>query len=225
MAERVPGGLGARSERFVHRGFAIDLVLPESAEALIDEAEFERDERLPYWAEVWPAARALTRYLLDRPPPAGPVLELGSGVALPALALRWLGVEVVATDYYPDALDFARANARSNHIPEPETLLLDWRVLPADFPKFRTVIAADVAYERRNSAALAAMLPQVTMPGGEVLISDPGRAFLQDLTGPLERSGWLSRTADTLTEPSPAGPPAPAVTVRIVSLRSPAAGA
>jgi predicted nicotinamide N-methyase len=221
MTERSPAGYGTRSERFVHGGFAVDLGLPESAEALIDEAEFARDERLPYWAEIWPAARALARYLLERPAPPGPVLELGSGVALPSLALRWRGVEVLATDYYQDALHFALANARRNGIPEPDTLLLDWRVLPAGFPKFRTVIAADVAYERRNSEALAALLPRVTRAGGEVLVADPGRAFLAELIDPLERAGWTRRTAATFSEESPAGPAAPAVTVRIVSLRSP----
>lgn len=220
---RLPSAGSTRLERFVHGSFAVELALPGSAESLIDEAEFERDERLPYWAEIWPAARALTRHLLDGGSPPGPVLELGSGVALPSIALRWLGAEVTATDYYAEALVFARENASRNGIPEPETRLLDWRVLPPDFPKFRTVLAADVAYERRNSDALAALLPLVCEGGAHVLIADPGRAFLPDLVEPLERLGWRSRTLATYVEESPAGPSAPPVTVRIVSLVTPEA--
>ena len=40
---------------------AIELTIrrPVSAEDLIDEEEYEHDERLPCWAELWPSARAL----------------------------------------------------------------------------------------------------------------------------------------------------------------------
>src|SRR5215212_8181671 len=54
-----------REERFEHGTFRVDVLLPRAADALIDEAEFEADERLPYWADLWPAARGLTRHLLD----------------------------------------------------------------------------------------------------------------------------------------------------------------
>ena len=40
-------------------GRSLKLIHPRNADALIDEADFNRDERLPYWAEIWPAARAL----------------------------------------------------------------------------------------------------------------------------------------------------------------------
>src|SRR5690606_6274286 len=113
----------------------------------IDVSDFNRDERLPYWAELWPSARALAQELLDGPLPRGRVLELGCGIALPSLALRWRGVEVVASDYYAEALDFARENARRNRLTEPETLLLDWRTPPPDLIPFDLVIAADVLYE------------------------------------------------------------------------------
>jgi hypothetical protein len=32
----------------------LSILHPASAEDLIDERDFERDERLPYWAELWP---------------------------------------------------------------------------------------------------------------------------------------------------------------------------
>ena len=39
------------------------LASPRSAEELINEADFARDERLPYWADVWPSAIAMARAL------------------------------------------------------------------------------------------------------------------------------------------------------------------
>ncbi|HEV2131729.1 MAG TPA: hypothetical protein VGR27_11530, partial [Longimicrobiaceae bacterium] len=83
-----------RVERFEHGAVALEILLPHAADELIDEEDFDRDERLPYWAELWPSARALARYLLEREVPAGRVLELGAGVALPSLALHARGAEV-----------------------------------------------------------------------------------------------------------------------------------
>ncbi len=34
---------------------------PRDSEALIDEEAFEREERMPYWAELWPSGVALAR--------------------------------------------------------------------------------------------------------------------------------------------------------------------
>jgi predicted nicotinamide N-methyase len=182
-----------REEHFAHGTFSVDLLLPRSADELIDVSAFNTDERLPYWAELWPSARALTRWALDAPLPAGPALELGSGVALPALALRWRGAPAVASDYYPEALEFARANALRNAIPPPDTLLLDWRHPPPGLGRFPLVLAADVLYERRNADALLDLLPAVTEPGGRVVIADPGRVHAADFRAALESRGWSAR--------------------------------
>lgn len=206
-----------RTHLFEHGGFRAELIAPESPDALIDVSDFNRDERLPYWAELWPSARALAAELLDGPLPQGRVLELGCGIALPSLALRWRGAEVVASDYYADALDFAVENARRNQIDPPATLLLDWREPPADLRPFDLVIAADVLYEHRNVAALAGVLPAVTAPGGRVLLADPGRTYLQPFREEMERRGWRVAEVGRRAVPGPAsGHP---LTIRILSLR------
>lgn len=179
-----------RIEHFEHRGLALDVLLPLSAEELIDEAEFDRDERLPYWAELWPSARALARHLLERELPAGRVLELGAGVALPSLALHARGADVLATDYYEDALLFARANAERNHLPPLAAALLDWRE-PAEAPgRFDLILAADVLYERRNADALAVVLLDLLAPVGRVLLADPGRVYMDEFERRMRGTGW-----------------------------------
>ena len=40
-------------------GRELELVAPRSAEDLLSEEDFERDERLPYWADLWPSSYAL----------------------------------------------------------------------------------------------------------------------------------------------------------------------
>jgi predicted nicotinamide N-methyase len=191
-----------REESFTRGAFAVALILPRSADELIDVSAFNTDERLPYWADLWPSARALTRWLLDAPPPPGPVLELGSGVALPSLALEWRGVPAVASDYYPEALEFARANAIRNSIRAPEPLLLDWRHPPPELGRFPLVVAADVLYEKRNGEALAELLPRVVTAGGRAVLADPGRVYASGFLERMRGKGWGVGELATFDEPS-----------------------
>ena len=179
-----------RAERFRHGAIDFELILPESADALIDEREFDTDERLPYWADLWPSARALARFLAERSIPAGRVIELGAGVALPSLTLHARGATVIATDYYADALLFARANAERNGLPPLSTRLLDWREPGSGLGRFELILAADVLYERRNVNALANTLPRLLALGGQVLLADPGRVYLGEFRDRMTEGGW-----------------------------------
>ncbi|HEX5869079.1 MAG TPA: methyltransferase domain-containing protein [Longimicrobium sp.] len=209
-----------REERFEHAGWAVEMILPRAADELIDESEFAGDERLPYWAELWPSARALARHLLENGSAkvrecesakvddggwAGVrVLELGCGVALPSLALAGLGADVLATDWYDDALRFARANAARNGLAPLRTAALDWRQ-PRGGWGYDLVIAADVLYEPRNGPLLTTLLPRVTAPGGTVLIADPGRVYAGDFLRLARDTGWTVEQAAVRAEPSAAG--------------------
>lgn len=210
-----------RAEQFRHGIFSVEVILPRAADELIDVSEFNVDERLPYWAELWPSARVLTRHLLDAARVEEPALELGSGIALPSLALRWRGVEATASDYYPEALQFARANAARNGIDPPRTLLLDWRSPPPGLQPAPLVIAADVLYERRNAEALRALLPRVVAPGGRMLLADPGRVYAGEFLAAAEADGWRTEQLASVDEPSSAGGQL-RVRVRILELRRPA---
>lgn len=124
------------------------------------------------------------------PLPAGRVLELGCGVALPSLALRSRGADVLATDYYADALRFAEANAERNRLSPLATALVDWRTPPPALDQFDLLIAADVFYERRNADALAAALPRLLGPAGVALLADPGRIYLREFRSRMLAAGW-----------------------------------
>lgn len=188
-----------REEPFEHGEWRASILLPRAADALIDEAEFADAERLPYWADLWPSARALARHLLDAPPAAPAALELGSGVALPSLALRRLGTDAVATDWYMDALRFASVNSERNGLGPLRTLLLDWRDPPENEP-YPLVVAADVLYEMRNAELLAALLPRVVAPGGRALMADPGRVYLPEFRNRMYALGWRTAEIDRRDE-------------------------
>ena len=156
-------------------GRAVTLLRPPSADELIDEAAFDEDEFLPYWAEPWPSGVALAALVGRRDLRGRRVLELGAGLGLPSLAAALRGGDVLATDWADDAVALLRANAERNGIAlrvervrwdEPARLL-------AGAP-WELVLGADLLYEARNAEQLGALLPCL---GGEILLAEPGRPF------------------------------------------------
>jgi predicted nicotinamide N-methyase len=163
-------------------GLRLEILRPPSAEELIDEAAFDEEEFLPYWAELWPSGLALARHVAELDVEGLRVLELGCGLGLPALAAALCDAEVLATDWAEDAIELLRRNAERNGVfvrvarvrwSEPEQLL---RAAPWDL-----VLGADLLYEARNAEQLAGLLPELA---GEVLLAEPGRPYAKEL---LER--------------------------------------
>ena len=58
------------------------IIRPRNSDDLVREEDFVEDERLPYWADIWPASTILARQILERPGKDRRLLELGCGVGL-----------------------------------------------------------------------------------------------------------------------------------------------
>ncbi len=168
-------------------GRAISLLHPASAEDLIDELDFERDERLPYWAELWPSARALAERVIAMDGAGRRTIELGCGAGLLAVAAVLAGFDLTATDYYEDATRFTRLNVWQNAEVEISTMVVDWRAMPAELGVYEVVLASDVLYERPYGELVAGAIAHVLARDGVAIVADPGRVgrepFLEALAG------------------------------------------
>lgn len=151
------------------------ILKPANSDDLIREEDFVLDERLPYWADVWPSSIVLAGRLLELEGNGKTALELGCGVGLSTLAATSSGFDVLATDYYEDALDVTRANVFRNLGVEARTRLVDWRHLPPDLGTFDLVFASDVLYEKEYAALLPVLIHGLIATYGMALIADPGR--------------------------------------------------
>ncbi len=189
----LPDGYDVITERIAVGGLTVAVTHPRSAEDLIDEDEYARDERLPYWADLWPSGRMLAEWCAGEDLAGLRVVELGAGLALPSLVALAGGAHVLATDWYPDALAFARANARDAGAGELDTMVADWSCPPPELFErgpFDLVMGADILYENRHPRQLAPLIARLAAPGGRVVITDPRRPAAGELVAEMTETGW-----------------------------------
>src|SRR5437868_250270 len=149
---------------------------PDDSDALLNDpairAAFAADEYMPYWADLWPAARMLAKAILrEQWTPGRRALEVGCGLGLPGIAALAVGLRVTFSDYDATALRFARDNANANGFKDFDTLQMDWRYPPEDL-RFPIILASDLIYEMRNVAPLVALVKKMLEPGGVCLLTD-----------------------------------------------------
>jgi predicted nicotinamide N-methyase len=173
------------------------ILRPANSDDLIREEDFVKDERLPYWADVWPSSIALAGKLLELEGRGKTALELGCGVGLSTLAATSAGFDVLSTDYYEDALDVTRANVFRNLGMLARTRLVDWRYLPQDLGTFDLVFASDVLYENEYAELLPVLLQRLLAASGIALIADPGRVAAPVFIEACARHGLAIREKET----------------------------
>ncbi len=152
----------------------------------------DRVTRFPYWAEIWPASLALSRWLALAEQPPARALELGCGLGLVGVTLASLGWMVEATDFVEDALVFAAHNAERNGVGSRHTVsYLDWSH-PVGTPN-PVLVGSDVAYEKSLHPYLQRTVRGLLAPGGRFILSDPGRPAARPFLEAMARAGYDHR--------------------------------
>ncbi len=179
------------------------ILRPRNSDDLIREEDFVMDERLPYWADIWPSSTILAAHFValsedgrDRTGKRG--LELGCGVGLVTIASMLAGYDMTSTDYYTDALAFTRANAWRNTGRTPEARMIDWRSFPDDARNFDLILASDVLYEKEYARLLPGIFKRALAPGGMVIVADPGRIGVPEFKEECDAAGLIIRDKTTV---------------------------
>jgi predicted nicotinamide N-methyase len=153
-------------------------------------------ELCPFFGKLWPSARALARHLVKLGPQVlaeRKVLEAGCGLALPSMVAARLGARVTATDFHPDVAGFLSGNLAMNGMSGLDYVVADWQDDATRLGLFDVVVGSDVLYDRMHVRTLSSFLLRHTAPGALVVISDPGRAYLQDFTSRMEALNFTSQ--------------------------------
>jgi predicted nicotinamide N-methyase len=165
-------------------------------EALWDqmgEDDMGDDERLPYWAEVWPASVLLGRHISRNAESlqGRPCLDLGCGLGLTGMIASSIGAKVVAFDYEWQAVRFALHNARLNDVPQPLWMHMDWRQPSVKAGVFDFIWGGDILYEKKFFDPLIQLFRHALAPGGKIWIGEPVRTVSKPVWDELRDQGFL----------------------------------
>ena len=168
----------------------IDLLLDA-----IPDQEFNKDERMPYWADIWPSSIVLSEYILEHSEEfAGKkILELGCGLGLVGITASSVGGDVLFTDYDVHALNFTRENFKRNFKRDASVQLFDWRN-PGDLQLFDVIVAADIIYEKRWLIPIINVLEKKLSDTGTAFIANPDRSVSRPLLEMIENKNWQKQS-------------------------------
>ncbi|WP_243367719.1 class I SAM-dependent methyltransferase [Fundidesulfovibrio soli] len=165
--------------------------------------EFGEDERMPYWAELWPASTLLCRWLSrnKRAISGRMCLDVGCGLGLTGIVGTWLGANVVGMDHQWPAVYFSRENAALNAVEQPMWVQMDW-CAPAFKPRcFDFMWGGDIVYETRFYHPLTRLFREYLAPGGRIWLAEPKRSVSAPVWDRLAGDGFNVRKL--FTEPVP----------------------
>ena len=183
----VPGGWT------LQRYGAWELHQPAVPDRFLDDPDVlaanQRDDYMPYWSSMWPAAPLMAEAIVAAPWPRGSrVLEIGAGIGLVGLACLARGDQVTFSDYEPLSALLCRWNAVHNGFADPLTEVLDWRVPTG--PQFPVIVGCEVTYEVKNHPLLLALFAERLAADGVVWLGDPGRYHARGFVKRAQAAGW-----------------------------------
>ena len=172
---------------------AIDTICNAMTEE--DKKDPFAEDLCPYFGILWPAAEALAEFISKNPQhfKNTRVLELGCGLGLPSLVASHLGAKVLATDFHPDVEEYFTRNLRHSNL-ACEYTRLNWRDEDLLREKFDVVMGSDVLYEGKHPQEVAQGLIRFIKPNGKIILSDPGRNYLQQFLTAMKIEGFTEET-------------------------------
>ena len=162
----------------VVNGKQFNILLPKYLDRFINPVDMLHE--FPLWAKIWKASWVLCGYLADMPPdPHKRFLEIGAGVGLVSIVAATFGHRITMTEYNPDALNFAQANAHLNHCPGLPILKLDWHD-PRVKGRFDTIVASEITYKMEDFIPLIQFLKSYLQPRGQIILASEMRKTGKD---------------------------------------------
>jgi len=204
-------GAQYRELSFPFSQLPIRLIVPVDPFALADDNDSpDNTPNEIYWAESWPAGVALAGAVFAEkikvPDTSEPVLELGCGLGLTAIAAAQVlktraaaGLpgprKLLASDIEPRALKLVDENAKCHGVEGfLESLLLDWS-RPGYAHKHRLILAADALYNPEAGGQLLEFIRQALLPGPESLavVVDADRWSARNFDETVRKAGFAMK--------------------------------
>lgn len=161
---------------------------------LLDPQDPLSEDLSPYFGIIWDSSIGLINYLeeIEYIPLSRKHVEIGAGLALPSFWLASHRADITATDSHPDVHWFCDLNQSMMNIHFPY-LAWNWRTDYWPGKEIDVVVGSDILYESRHPNDIINSLKCMMTKNGRLIISDPGRGYLQNFQNSLEKNGFKGK--------------------------------
>lgn len=151
------------------------------------------DIAFPFWARIWPAAKALTAFLLKEPQwvEGKDVIEIGAGLGLPSFAIAAKTSSLIISDHAPEAVALLEKNIRHRKLERVQALCLDWNHFPEKLSA-DTILLSDINYSPDQFGALLQLIRSFLDQGTDIILATPQRLIANKFVDALQP--YITRT-------------------------------
>ncbi len=162
--------------------------------------ENDHSTPFPFWAKIWPSAKAICLFLEKEPQwiQGKNVLEIGAGIGLPSFTLAPLASSIIISDYSTEAIALIQKNIQHLQLKNATALCLDWNHYPTTI-EADTILLCDINYDPIEFKPLFKLIQHFLLKGSTLIIATPYRItavpFADTLQPYIKRIEW-----ETITE-------------------------
>lgn len=158
----------------------------------LTEEQYSNDQFQPYWAEFWPSAEILLKFIKSHQfSPETLACELGCGLGIVSSVLAHKGCNIISTDISSMGCRYAFSNLRRNGF-TPRVFRGDWSSIGLK-NAFDLVAASDVLYESRMIEPVLKCIKEIIKKNGKAWIADPCRRHWEDFKVRASVFGFKTR--------------------------------
>ena len=175
----------------------IQLLIPDPADVKLcyEETDVADDTRIfPFWTKIWPAALAMSAYLLEEKHWVADkhVVELGAGIGLPSFTAAQFAKSIVVSDADTDAVELLNKNSQSMNLNNLSAIQANWNTHNIPFPGVNTLLLSDVCYDPAQYDQLVRLILTYKEQGTDIIITAPQRISTASFHALIRP--WLSQS-------------------------------
>lgn len=157
----------------------LSIYIPDENQVKLIYTNMLREQRVapfPYWAKIWPSAKAMTTFLQKEPQwiTNKRVLEIGAGIGLPSFTIANKTSSIIISDYSTDAVELFQKNISYLKIDNASAICLDWNDFPSNIIA-DTILLSDINYDPSQFDVLNQLIQFLLNKGSTIIIATPQR--------------------------------------------------
>ncbi len=145
-----------------------------------------------HFGQLWSSGLVLAEHVDSIALDGQRVLEVGCGLAMPAIVLHRRLADVAVSDWHPECAAFLRENLRLNHLGPLPFHDVDWARADASLGRFDLIIGSDILYERSHPRQLVEFFERHAQVKVDVILIDPRRGQAGELARRMLALGFSS---------------------------------